>query len=112
VLTHYEHDLNIDHRIVSRATLTASRPGLTTVKTILSYEVLSSTEWQTEVFEPNVFVEINLMDKQKLLTRYTHEMRPYPHSRSYEGVCFLASYRGMQSGLKSAEAYKLIRHAI
>lgn len=112
VLTHYEHDLNIDHRIIYQATLTACRPGLTSVKTILSYEVLSSTEWQTKAFEPNVFLEMDVMDKLKLIRGYEKEIRVYPHSRSREGIILLAGYRGLQIGAENAEAYKLIRHVI
>lgn len=109
VFTHYEHDLNKDHRIVYQATMTACRPGLSTVKAILSYEVLSSTGWGHELFEPNVYLKINIEAKEKLLTKYKREMRSYPHPRSYEGVLFLSCYRGMQSGHSQAEAYKLIR---
>ena len=64
VYTHHRGDLNIDHELTHRATMTACR-GLPDhpVKQILSYEVASSTEWQSPsagtVFIPNWFVDIS-----------------------------------------------------
>ena len=46
IFTHFPGDLNIDHTILYKATITAARPLLnSTVKKILTYEVLSSTGW-------------------------------------------------------------------
>ena len=46
VYTHFAHDLNIDHQITHQATMTACRPLIgSSVKKILTFEVLSSTEW-------------------------------------------------------------------
>ena len=47
VLTHFGGDLNIDHRIVNQAVLTACRPTANqVVKQVIFFEVPSSTEWQ------------------------------------------------------------------
>ena len=49
IYTHFWNDLNIDHSLTAKATLTATRPGSpTSVKKILAYEVPSSTEWQID----------------------------------------------------------------
>jgi len=112
IYTHYEYDLNIDHRITYQAVITACRPcNIYCPKEIYSFEVLSSTEWQPNTFNPNVFVNIEneIKDKIKALRKYKSEMRKFPHSRSIEGVRTLAKYRGMQSGLKFAEAFILMR---
>lgn len=115
VYTHSDLDLNIDHQIVSRATLTACRPiSVSSVKEIFFFEVLSSTEWNfksSNNFNPNYFVDISktLKIKLKALRLYKKELRPYPHPRSLLGVKILSKYRGMMSGLKEAEGFFLKR---
>ncbi len=48
VYTHHAGDLNLDHRIVHQAAMTALRPlPNSPVKAIYAFEVLSSTEWGT-----------------------------------------------------------------
>ena len=61
VFTHYEQDLNIDHRIAYQEVITAMRPTTgETVKEIYSFEVLSSTEWNFPLrFSPDVFFDIS-----------------------------------------------------
>lgn len=116
IYTHHPHDLNVDHRVVSQAVATACRaqPGAG-VDTILFFEVASSTEWQLDptgaAFVPNWFVEIStcLDDKIQALSEYAHEMRPWPHTRSYEAVRHLAHWRGATVGVEAAEAFVLAR---
>ena len=36
-------------------------------------------------------------------------MKDYPHPRSYEALENLAKYRGSSSGLRMAEAFRLIK---
>ncbi len=116
VFTHYENCLNIDHQIAYKATITACRPlEKMTVKKILSYEVLSSTDWaifQKKSFQPNYFIDISNQIKKKLesLKYYKSEMRKYPHSRSLKAVESLSRMRGASSGCRFAEAFILIRH--
>jgi LmbE family N-acetylglucosaminyl deacetylase len=115
VITHAEDDTNNDHRIVYRSTLMATRPGVfKDLKTLLSFEVLSSTEWNfSKSFLPNHFESISLNHlnlKWKALECFKSEIGTYPHPRSEKGLRTLAQYRGMQSGFKYAEAYKIIRN--
>lgn len=115
VYTHYSHDLNVDHRLACQAVMTACRPMPgTSVKSIFSFETLSTTEWQVKdsrQFCPNHYVDISeyLNAKKKLLRRYDNEMRDYPHPRSYSGVDILSWYRGLEVGVVSAEAFETIR---
>ena len=115
VYTHFSHDLNIDHRITHQAVMTACRPQKSsTVKEIYCFEVLSSTEWNSisEIkFNPNKFVNITeYYDKKiKALSEYKQEMRVSPHSRSFECVDALTTYRGSIVGLKRAEAFEIER---
>ena len=116
IFTHHYGDLNIDHQITHKAVLTATRPvGDCTVKKILSFEVLSSTEWnyqnQTNIFTPNTYIDISDTLNKKLVAMkcYKSEIRDYPHPRSLEGIKILAQKRGLEMGLKFAEAFCLIR---
>lgn len=111
VYTHFAHDLNVDHQITHRAVLTACRPQVgSSVKKILSFEVLSSTEWNSpslHSFLPQYIVDITAFWDKKLaaLNCYDDEMRAYPHSRSYKCVEALATLRGATNGLDKAEAF-------
>ncbi len=112
VYTHHAGDVNIDHRITHEAVVTACRPlPWQTVHTLLFFETLSSTEWQMPVadkaFMPNWFVDVEevMETKIKALQCYESEMREYPHSRSYEAVKMLASYRGFCVGKRCVEAF-------
>lgn len=116
VVTHHAGDLNIDHRRVHQAVMTACRPQRGhPVTTILCFEVPSSTEWQPpgsgEPFMPNWFVDISATLPRKLaaLDAYAAEMRDWPHPRSREGVEHLARWRGAMVGCDAAEAFILAR---
>ena len=118
VYTHFCSDLNVDHRVTHQAVMTACRPapGIS-VREILTFEVMSSTEWATPgiaPFEPNVFVDISdyLPKKLEALAAYEMEMRLSPHSRSIEHIEALARHRGSSVGLKAAESFVLIRSLI
>ena len=119
VYTHHSGDLNIDHRIVCDAVITACRPYPNQiVKTILSFEVASSTEWQppskSDAFEPNWFVDISnqLSKKLEALKEYDSEMRDWPHARSIKAIDYQAKLRGSQLGVNAVEAFKLLRNSI
>ncbi len=115
IYTHHIGDLNIDHQITHKAVLTASRPQPgSSIKEIYSFEVLSSTEWQTpgvNLFSPSIFVNItSFIDvKRKVLDVYCEEMRDEPHSRSVENVLRLCQLRGNCVGVEFAEAFMSIR---
>lgn len=117
--THHAGDVNIDHRRIHEAVVTASRPQpFQSVQTLLFFEVQSSTEWQPPgsamPFSPNWFVDVSttLDMKMKALAAYQDEMRPWPHSRSCEAVHHLARWRGSTIGCEAAEAFVLGRQII
>lgn len=116
VLTHHAGDLNVDHHLLHQAVVTACRPQIKhPVKTLLFFEVPSSTEWQTPgtgtAFMPNWFSDISstLDRKLRALDVYTSELRPWPHPRSRQGVEHLARWRGATVGVDAAEAFMLGR---
>lgn len=113
LFTHFENDLNIDHQIVYRAVMTASRPlPGETVKEIYSFEVLSSTEWCFPLtFSPDCFFDITQTIDIKIaaLEKYRDELKEYPHSRSIKGMRLNAEQWGMKTGVSYAEAFKVVR---
>ncbi|MCI5065992.1 PIG-L family deacetylase [bacterium] len=116
VYTHFERDLNIDHRLTFQAVLTACRPthGQVT-REILSFENPSSTEWASVSsslsFRPTEFcgIEKFLEDKKTAMAHYQAELRPYPHPRSLEAIEISAKHWGIVSGLGCAEAFMQVR---
>ena len=103
--------------MTSKAVITACRPTKNqTVKSILFFEILSSSEWNISIknksFKPNYFVDISKSIKFKLkaLRHYKREMRTWPHPRSIEGVKLLSKTRGSSVGLSNAEAFILGRY--
>ncbi|WP_415900050.1 PIG-L deacetylase family protein [Neptuniibacter sp. QD48_11] len=117
VITHHSGDLNIDHRLVHEAVVTACRPTPGhSVKNLLFFEVASSTEWRSPgdgyAFAPNYFVDISgcfLKKKQEALLAYQLEMREWPHPRSAKAIDALCHWRGATVGVEAAEAYILGR---
>lgn len=116
VYTHHSGDVNVDHRRLHEAVVTACRPTPAhAVKRLLSFEVASSTEWQPSgsapPFQPNWFVDISSQwqRKRSALEAYASEMRPWPHARSIEALEHLARWRGAQVGVQAAEAFTLLR---
>lgn len=115
VYTHHGGDLNIDHRVVQQAVLTACRPlpGRGPLE-ILACEVNSATEWAASPappFVPTEFLDISatLDVKVRALECYRGELRAWPHPRSLEGVRALARWRGAQAGFEAAEAFMTLR---
>lgn len=117
ILTHHAGDVNVDHRRIHDAVITACRPQPGhPVKSLMYFEVASSTEWQTPhsapTFIPDTFVDItaHLSQKQAALEAYRNEVRAWPHSRSIQAITHLAHWRGATVGLEAAEAFMSGRH--
>jgi LmbE family N-acetylglucosaminyl deacetylase len=113
IFTHYENDINIDHKLTFLAVMAATRPMPTNlVKNVYSFEVLSSTEWSYPLsFSPNTFFDVtNYFDiKLQALKAYSSELRSFPHPRSLKGVRLNASNWGLKTGLGLVEAFACIR---
>lgn len=114
IMTHSAVDCNNDHRLVYRSVMMASRPGaVDCVETVMSFEVLSSTEWSfSEEFRPNLFLELNqeqVNAKTSAMLEYKEEVRDAPHPRSAAGITVQAKYRGQQVVKEFAEAFNIVR---
>ena len=108
VYTTPKNDLHKDHQIVFESTLIASRPHSNTVKNLFSYEIPGIVK---SPFIPNVYEDINkeISYKIKAFKCYKSEIEKFPHPRSIESIESLSLQRGMESNLKKAESFELVR---
>ncbi|HEY4348161.1 MAG TPA: PIG-L deacetylase family protein [Gaiellaceae bacterium] len=118
IYTHLATDLNVDHGVVHRAVLTATRPmGADAVREIYAFEVPSSSDWafgQFGPFKPGLFVDISktLDAKVDAMELYESESRPFPHPRSPETLRALARRWGSTVGLDAVEAFEVVRRIV
>ena len=114
IFTHYKNDLNIDHRKVFEAVITATRPFKNTfIKNLLSFEITSSTElsYSKNQFNPNFFIDIKdkINSKKKSLKIYKNQFDKELGLLTIENIINLAKYRGSYIGSKYAEAFEIVR---
>jgi LmbE family N-acetylglucosaminyl deacetylase len=112
IYTHWRSELNVDHQIVYRAVVTATRPFQSNVSSLYAFSVPEATMYVPENdFQPNYYVDIakTLKIKIEAMNLYRTEQRQKPHVRSREGIETVASYYGFMSGLEYAEPFYLLR---
>ncbi|MBF0363031.1 MAG: PIG-L family deacetylase [Oligoflexia bacterium] len=115
VLLPHFGDLHQDHRFVHHSALISCRfLSNPTIKALISYEVISSTEQissKEHYFIPNWYEDITLELDYKLTAMkcYERESRQYPHPRSIEGIKVRAQIRGVECGVNYAEAFCLLK---
>lgn len=116
VYTHHQGDLNIDHKILSQAVVTACRPiENDCVKEIRLFETLSSTDMSgfspTTLFCPNLFIDISVELAQKLsaMSYYVSELHEFPHPRSLKTIEYNAHLWGSKNNIPAAEAFHVLR---
>ena len=101
-------DFHKDHQKVLECTEVVTRPHSSNVKELYMYELPESVKTE---FNPTVYVNIEkeFQYKLKAFKMYKTEQQEFPFPRSLKGIETLAIQRGIQSGLKKAEAFKLVR---
>ena len=111
VYTSPNNDLNLDHKKVFESTLVVTRPTSNNIKKVFAYELPGHKK---NPFNPNVFEDISKEIKYKIqaFKKYKTEIMKFPHPRSIEAIENLAIQRGIDSGLKRAEAFQLIRSIV
>jgi LmbE family N-acetylglucosaminyl deacetylase len=116
IYTHHHGDLNIDHELTCRATITATRPlAGSNIERVLAFETLSASEWSIpksdNAFQPTSFVNIeeHLETKLEALTVYESELREPPHPRTVETVQKNAEVWGAKAGIEAAEPFTVLR---
>jgi len=109
IYTHFNHELNEEHNIVSMGTLVGSR--IPSKATIYMYET-PSVRYSLVPFKPNYYVVLDANDiykKRKAFEVYGSEVKDAPHPRSIPGILNLATYRGHEVGVAWAEAFIQVR---
>ncbi|MEV6689907.1 PIG-L family deacetylase [Micromonospora sp. NPDC051196] len=107
---------NQDHQAVAEAAHTATRPSNTRLRhhpdLVLAYEE-AADQWRAEpVSMPNLLVELteeDLDNKLEAMRLYATQVHEHPHTRSEQTLRSLAVLRGMQAGVRLAEAYHIMR---
>jgi LmbE family N-acetylglucosaminyl deacetylase len=119
VYVHHWGDVNLDHRALSDACLTACRPvGPSYPRQVYCFETPSSTEWgrpsPDHVFSPTRFVSIEGTIQRKLdaMAEYATELRPAPHPRSLASLQTRAAYWGQIIGRTHAEPFMVVREVL
>ena len=106
------NDIHDDHKIIFKAAKVSLRANKkTSIKKILSYEVLSETEWNEneKTFSPNYFIKLSKSDvdnKIKAFLKYKSQVKKFPHPRSQKAILSLSKVRGSQVYLEYAEAFR------
>lgn len=103
------NDLNKDHQKVFESTLVVTRPPSSEVRKILCYEIPGLVKMP---FQPTMYEDVTnqISFKIKAFKMYKTEVMKFPHPRSVKSIETLSVYRGIESGLKRAEAFHIIRH--
>lgn len=107
------NDIHDDHKIIFKAAKVSMRMNKKmNLKKILSYEVLSETEWNEDEksFNPNYYVSLNksdIINKVKSFLKYKSQVKKFPHPRSKEAIMNLSRVRGSQVFTEYAEAFKV-----
>lgn len=117
ILSHHPGDLNTDHKVAFKASFTALRPFTYSfkIKQFMTFEIPSSTNWSHpyigSIFKPNYYLNIKnyLKIKKRAFDCYKHEMRDFPHPRSWKSIMSGHISRGGEVGYEYAEAYSIVR---
>lgn len=115
VYCQYGGDANLDHAIVFKAQLVATRPTEPSIEAIYAFDTASSTEWgYPRTFLPDTWVDVTATLEQKLaaMACYESELRDYPHPRSLEALRHRAHAWGNQACMDAAEVFMTVRRTL
>lgn len=110
IITNENTDVNQDHAVAFESAMVVGR-SIQSQTGIMTCEVLSSSEWGDESFNPNFYVDISSTIDKKVsaMMEIDTEVEAWPHPRSERGIRVKAYQRGMEVGLEHAEAYRVVR---
>jgi LmbE family N-acetylglucosaminyl deacetylase len=104
IFLNYFNDIHQDHRVVASCSIAATRY----IKKVLFYEVPTSHN-----FEPDIFVDITDVLKEKLALLKAHasqvDKTRVPKLTILESARSCANFRGFQARVKYAEGFKPLR---
>jgi LmbE family N-acetylglucosaminyl deacetylase len=115
VYCQYGGDVNLDHQLLFKAALVATRPTEPNIEAVYAFDTASSTEWAyPQTFAPDTWVDISgtLDRKLEAMAFYASEVRPYPHPRSLQALEYRARAWGNRNCLNAAEAFMTVRRII
>lgn len=109
-------DVHSDHGIVFKAACACTKWfRYPSIKSVRVYETLSETNFALDPtqagYRPNLYVDISeYMDaKLEVLNIFKSEMGAHPFPRSNRAVQALATLRGSEAGVDSAESFMLLK---
>ena len=109
IYTHWEGDANQDHIATFNATMAAGRY----VKNVFCYEQIPIPRLYTNVFCPDYYVDITDTLDSKIMASEAHisQINKYLEvgHAVIDNLLILAKYRGIQSGVKYAEAFHTVK---
>lgn len=112
VVTHWEGDLNRDHKVVREAVMVATRPKCDSPRFDLwEGYVPTSSEWAFgQQFSPNLFVDIGTGMASKLCAMKLYKTEVQSKGpRSIDGMEATAKHWGCMVGMAYAEPFRVIR---
>jgi len=113
ILTHTGKCLNVDHKRVFEATLVATRGSHAKV---MSYEVLSSTEWNHgSPFNPNTYIDVTGFEGKKIdamRAAYADELRGDFHPRSLDIMLQQMRVNGSVCCVAYAERFETVKEVL
>src|SRR4051812_31706881 len=112
VYLQYGGDINLDHQVLFKAALVATRPPEGYIDAVYAFDTASSTEWAyPRSFVPDTWVDISatLAAKLEAMACYVSELRDYPHPRSLKALEYRAHAFGNQVCLEAAEVFMTVR---
>jgi len=115
VYCQYGGDINHDHNVLFRAALVALRPQEEYLRTILTFDTASSTEWAyPRTFVPDTWLDITTGLERKIAAMdcYEPELRPFPHPRSCEALRHRAAAFGSMCCMNAAEIFMTVRRVV
>lgn len=108
----FSGDVHSDHRIVYDCAAACTKPFRAPyVRRIMCMDILSETNYASEPFPVNCYVDISAFIEKKLQIAaiYQSEFQESPFPRSKEAVLAQAQYRGSACFCKYAEAFQLVK---
>ncbi len=112
----HRNDIHSDNRETFDAVASSSKTfRISSVRRVLSYEVLSQTEFsfpvQGDTFVPNSFSDITdyIDEKISIMRIFKGEMGVHPFPRSERAIRAVATMRGAQAGFEYAEGFMLLK---
>ncbi|MDD3012468.1 MAG: PIG-L family deacetylase [Candidatus Gastranaerophilales bacterium] len=107
----FGNTLDNDYSIAFRASLKAIESFKTKIQKILCYEVVSCPDFVSEIFNPNLYVDVSefIDNKLEIMNLYEEEVQGYPMPKSTESIRSLAKVRGAAIATEYAEAFVLIK---